>query len=66
MPRRSRVKIALGVVASFVAFVGAIIFLSVSEIVTFEMAKLMLAALLGMYVGFGFLIAVYVLIRKLD
>jgi hypothetical protein len=30
------------------------------------MAKLMLAALLGMYVGFGFLILVYLLIRKME
>lgn len=66
MPRKSRVRIALGVVGSFVAFVGVIIFLSASKIVTFEMAKLMLAALLGMYVGFGFLIAIYLLVRKLD
>ena len=30
------------------------------------MAKLMLVALVGMYVGFGFLIAVYLLVRKLE
>lgn len=58
--------VAVGVVGSFVALVAVIIFLSAAKIVTFEMAKLMLAALLGMYVGFGFLIAVYVLIRKLE
>jgi len=56
----------VGVVGSFVAFVGSIIFLAASEIVTLEMAKLMLAALLGMYVGFGFLILGYLLIRKME
>jgi hypothetical protein len=54
------------VVGSLVAFVGSIVFLAASEIVTSEMAKLMLAALLGMYVGFGFLILVYLLIRKME
>ena len=58
--------IAAGVVGSFVAFIGAIVFLAASKIVTLEMAKLMLAALLGMYVGFGFLILVYLLIRKME
>jgi len=36
------------------------------EIISFAMAKLMLAALLGMYVGFGMLIAAYRLIDKLE
>jgi len=35
------------------------------EIIGFTVAKLMLATLLGMYVGFGALIAAYVLVSKL-
>ena len=58
--------IAAGVFGSLVALTGLIVFLTASEIVTLEMAKLMLAALLGMYVGFGFLILVYLLIRRMD
>jgi hypothetical protein len=63
-PRRT--LIAVGVVGSFVAFVGSVVFMARSEIVTFEMAKLMLAALFGLYVGFGFLIFMYLLVRKMD
>jgi hypothetical protein len=61
-----RVLIAVGVFGSLVALIGSIVFMTASEIVTLEMAKLMLAALLGMYVGFGFLILVYLLIRRMD
>jgi hypothetical protein len=64
--KRKRLLIASGVVGSLVAFVGSIVFMAASEIITSEMAKLMLAALLGMYVGFGFLILVYMLIRKME
>ena len=64
--KTKRALIALGVIGSLLAFIGLIIFLAASEIVTLEMAKLMFAALLGMYVGFGFLILVYVLIRKME
>jgi hypothetical protein len=41
------------------AFVVAIMFLSRARIISVPMALLMLAALLGLYVGFGVLIAVY-------
>lgn len=65
-PKPKRVLIAAGIFGSLVALVGLIVFLAASEIVTLEMAKLMLAALLGMYVGFGFLILVYLLIRRME
>lgn len=55
-----------GIVASLAAFVGIIIFLWETKIISVEVAKLMLVALLGMYVGFGVLIAVYRLIGKLE
>ena len=66
MPRNRTLKIAAGIVASFVGFVGIIIFLLGAKIISIEMAKLMLVALFALYVGFGFLIAVYRLIGKLD
>ena len=66
MPRNRALKTVAGIAASFIGLAGTIIFLSVKQIITFAMAKLMLVALLGMYVGFGILIAVYRLIRKLE
>ena len=65
MPRSRTLKVVAGIVASFTGLVGAIILLSEIEIISVEMAKLMLAALLAMYVGFGILIVVYRLIGKM-
>jgi hypothetical protein len=64
--KNKRALIALGIIGSFVAFVALIIYLAASSLVTLEMAKLMVAGLLGMYVGFGFLFLVYVLVRKME
>ncbi len=64
--KRKRLLIWLGVVGSFIAFVGLLVFLAASEIVTLEMARLMFSALLGMYVGFGFLFLVYLLVRNME
>jgi xanthosine utilization system XapX-like protein len=66
MPKNRTLKIVAGIVASFTGLVGTIIFLSEVKIISFEMAILMLVALLGMYIGFGILIAVYRLISKLE
>jgi len=66
MPRNRALKIVAGIAASFIGLVGTIIFLSVMKIISFEVAKLMLVALVGMYIGFGILIAVYRLIRELE
>jgi hypothetical protein len=66
MPRNRTLRVVAGIAASFAGLVGTIIFLSGMKIISLEMAKLMLVALLGMYVGFGILIAVYRLIRKLE
>ncbi len=59
-------KIVAGIVVSFTALAGTIIFLSATEIISFTMAMLMLVALVGLYFGFGVLIAVYRLISKLE
>jgi uncharacterized membrane protein YeaQ/YmgE (transglycosylase-associated protein family) len=66
MPRHRALKVVAGIAASFAGLVGAIIFLLAMKIITFGVAKLMLVALLGMYVGFGILIAIYRLIRDLE
>ena len=66
MPRSRTLKVVAGIAASFTVLVGAIILLLEMKIISVEMAKLMLVALLAMYVGFGILIAIYRLIARLD
>jgi hypothetical protein len=58
--------VVAGIAASIIGLVGTIIFLLVAKIISFTVAILMLVALFAMYLGFGFLIAVYRLIGKLD
>ena len=64
--KKKRVLMAVGIGGSFATFFTLIVYLARSELVTVAMAKLMLAALLGLYVGFGFLILVYLFIRNMD
>jgi hypothetical protein len=59
-------KVIAGIAASFTGLAGTIIFLSAAKIISLGVAILMLVALVGMYVGFGILIAVYRLINKLE
>ena len=59
-------KLVSGIAASFVGLAGAIALLLAAEIVTSAMAGLMFVALLGLYVGFGVLIALYRLVRRLE
>ena len=66
MRRNRTLKVVAGIAASFAVLLGTIIFLAAVEIISFEMARLMLAALVAIYVGFGILIAVYRLIAKLE
>ena len=65
-PLNRTLKVVAGIAASFIVLAGTIIFLSEAEIIGFEMSILMLVALLGMYLGFGVLIAVYRLVGKLE
>ena len=66
-PARKRTLIVVvGIAVSFITLVATIIFLSETQIISFGVAKLMLVALLGLYVGFGILIAIYRLIRKME
>ena len=66
MTRNRTLKVVAGIVVSFASLAGTIILLAVTRIISFTMAMLMLVALLGMYIGFGVLIAVYRLIGKLE
>ena len=66
MPRNKTLKAVAGIAVSFTGLAGTILLLSDMKIISLEVAKLMLVALLGMYVGFGILIAVYRLIGKLE
>jgi hypothetical protein len=58
--------VVAGSAAAFTGLVGTIIFLMAMKIISFEMALLIFVALLGMYLGFGILIAVYRLMDKLE
>ena len=66
MPRHRALKVVAAIVVSFAGLAGTIIVLLQAKIIGLTVAKLMLAALLGIYVGFGALIAAYLLISKLD
>jgi len=52
--------------ASFTGFVGTTAILWAKKTISPEMAILMLVALIGLYFGFGVLIAVYRLVSKLE
>ena len=54
-----------GVVLSFVALAGLVIYLSRSSVLTPEIGARMLGALTGLYVGFGILVLIFRLVLKL-
>jgi hypothetical protein len=66
MPGTKALKVVAGIVVSFAGLAGTIILLAATETIRFGVAMLMLVALVGMYVGFGVLVAIYRLISKLD
>jgi hypothetical protein len=66
MPKNRALKVVAGIAASFAGLAGTIIFLLAAELISLGMAILMLVALVGMYVGFGILVAVYRLISRLE
>ncbi len=65
MPKTRTLKVVAGIVVSFAVLAGTIIVLAKAKLVSGVVALLMVVALLGMYVGFGILIAFYRLISKL-
>ena len=66
MAKNRALKVVAGIAASFAGLAGTIIVLLLAKIISLGVAILMLVALVGMYVGFGILIAVYRLISKLE
>ena len=66
MPKAKPALIAAAIAGSFVGLAATIVFLSMAGVFSQTVAKLMLVALVGLYLGFGFLIAVYQFLRKLD
>jgi hypothetical protein len=54
-----KLKIAAAISLSFTGIVVLILALLVKGVITFQLAMLMLVALLGLYFGFGVLIALY-------
>ncbi len=66
MPKRRTLIIIAAVAASFIVLAFSIVLLAQAEAIGFEIAKLMLVALLAIYIGFGFLIAVYRLMDRLE
>lgn len=65
MPKNRTLTVVAGIAGSFAGLVGTDILLLKMKIISFEMAMLVLVALLGIYIGFGILVAVYRLIGKL-
>ena len=59
MTDTKKLKIAAAISLSFTGIVVLIMALLVKSVITFPMAMLMLIALLGLYFGFGVLIALY-------
>ncbi|MEO8303919.1 MAG: hypothetical protein ABI724_07350 [Betaproteobacteria bacterium] len=66
MSSKRPLLIAAGIAVSFIGLAAGIIYLSATYVVTPTEAKFMLAELLGLYIGFGVLIAVYRAMRNLD
>ena len=59
MTDTKKLKIVAAISLSFTGIVVLILALLVKRVITFQMAMLMLVALLGLYFGFGVLIALY-------
>ena len=66
IPKSNAIKLAAGIAVSFAGLVGAIIFLLQTRMVSFEVAMLMLVALLAICLGIGLLVAVYRFVGKLE
>ncbi len=59
-------KIVAGIAVLFVGLVTAILVLTAKRVITVQMAMLMFIGLLGLYIGFGVLIAAYRFVSKLQ
>ena len=66
MASKKTLAVVLGSVVAFLGLIVVIVMLLANRVVTVQMATLMLIGLLGLYVGFGILIAIYRLVARLD
>ena len=66
MNDRKRLFITLGAVGLFMVLIAAVVFIRLQGWISGQMALLMLVALLGMYVGFGILIAMYRFVVRME
>lgn len=66
MAKNTALRTAALVAVSFTALAIVVIVLLGKHVITFQMALLMLIALLGLYLGFGVLIAVHRFTDKLE
>lgn len=64
--RNNSLRMLAAAAGSFTLLALTVIFLAAKGVVTFQLGLLMLVALVGLYFGFGVLIAVYRFISKLD
>jgi hypothetical protein len=64
--KASRTLLAAAGILLFTALVAGILALLVAKVITFAHALLMLVALLGLYLGFGVLIAAWRFVAKLE
>jgi hypothetical protein len=65
MSDKKKLKIAAAISLSFTGIVVLVMALLVKGVITFQMALLMLVALLGLYFGFGVLIFLYRFVDRL-
>ena len=63
---KKKLLIAAAVSLSFMGIVVLIMALLLKGVITFQLALLMLVALLGLYFGFGVLIFVYRFVSRLE
>lgn len=59
MANNSTLKIAAAVAGSFTALCVVVLYLMLRRTISFQLALLMLVALVGLYFGFGVLVLVY-------
>jgi hypothetical protein len=62
---KKKLKIAAAISLSFTGIVVLVMALLVQGVITFQLALLMLVALLGLYFGFGVLIFLYRFVDRL-
>ena len=65
MSDKKKLKIAAAISLSFTGIVVLVMALLVKGVITFQLAMLMLVALLGLYFGFGVLIFLYRFVDRL-